>query len=165
MNILHISEIVDLGIEKEKMRRDFYARAAKKFNDNKELKTLFNELTGWEEIHIKKFTDIRNALGKDEAAQAYPGELNAYMQTVVNEKLYSNISVKEFDTNITTAFDAIYYGIEFEKEAILFFNELLRYTTEGQKEVIQKLIDEEKQHIVFLALLQQKLIGQKKDKL
>ncbi len=57
MNIFSISEIVDLGIEKEKKRKDFYGLCAEKFND-KNIKELFIKLRKWEEKNIRKFTEI-----------------------------------------------------------------------------------------------------------
>ncbi|MBP7216250.1 MAG: ferritin family protein [Candidatus Omnitrophica bacterium] len=155
MNILHIAEIVDSGIEKEKKRRDFYALAAQKFN-HQELKALFLQLAQWEETHITKFSAIRASLQDDTAAESYPGELTEYMQSLVSDKLYQDVTPASFAQKVASVKDALIYGISFEKDAILFFSELLNYTADPQKKVIQQLIDEEKQHIVFLALLLEK---------
>ncbi|MBU1124959.1 MAG: hypothetical protein KKC84_02955 [Candidatus Omnitrophica bacterium] len=162
MNIFHIAEIVDLGIEKEKKRRDFYALAAQRFQDNTQLKELFVRLTDWEDQHIKKFTEIRQSLNETEAAESYPGELSGYMQLLVDEQLYQEVSSEKFSANIKTVQDAIDYGIRFEKEAILFFIEVLSYAQEKEKETIKKLIAEEKEHIVYLALLRQKIVQEGK---
>lgn len=156
MNIFHISEIVDLGIEKEKKRRDFYAQAASVFAEPA-LKELFTQLKDWEEMHIKKFTDIRNSLDRDEAAESYPDELRLYMQSLVDERLYQKVSVNEFSKNVKTTVDAIEVGISFEKDAVLFFSELLNYTADAHKQVIRQLIEEEKKHIVYLAELRKKV--------
>jgi rubrerythrin len=126
INIFKISEIVDMGIEKEIKRRDFYALAAKRFPDG-ELKALFEKLRDWEETHVKKFSAIRGGLIDDEVAQDYPGELNEYMHVVINEQLYQIATITEFEKKIKGIEDAVRYGIEFEKDAILFFNELLMY--------------------------------------
>ena len=83
--------------------------------------------------------------------------MGAYMQALVDDKLYSRILPANFSKNVKTPMDAISYGIGFEKDAILFFNELVKYTADSRKEIVGKLIDEEKKHIVYLALLRQKL--------
>lgn len=152
MNIFNISEIVDLGIEKEIKRRDFYALAAARFSE-KDLAALFLKLRDWEETHIQKFSAIRDSLVSDEVVQEYPGELNEYMRVVVNEKLYQVATLAQFQTQIKSLQDAIRFGIEFEKDAILFFNELLAYIGSAHKEVVLKLIEEEKKHIVYLVKL------------
>lgn len=157
MNIFHISEVVDLGIEKEKKRRDFYAMVAERF-ENHEIKKLFTQLRDWEEMHIKKFTEIRNSLPQESGVvESYQGEINSYMQVVVDEKLYSKISPAEFSKMVKSELDAINYGLQFEKDAILLFVGLTPYVDDVYKEVIQKLIEEERQHIIYLFGLKKKL--------
>jgi len=156
MNIFSISEIVDLGIEKEKKRRDFYGLCAEKFND-KNIKELFIKLRDWEETHIRKFTEIRASVKELRETENYEGELNFYMQALLDDKLYSDVCPGKFGANVKAPLDAILYGIGFEKDAIIFFNEIMNYTVDARKEVIKKLIEEEKQHIVYLSLLREKL--------
>jgi len=156
MNIFNISEIADLGIEKEKKRRDFYGLCAEKFND-RNMKKLFTKLRGWEETHIKKFTEMRASIKELRETENYEGELNSYMQALLDDKLYNDVSPDKFSSNVKTPLDAISYGIAFEKDSIIFFNEIINYTVDTRKEVIKKLIEEEKQHIVYLALLKEKV--------
>jgi len=158
MNVFSISEIVDLGIEKEKKRRDFYAMVSQHFDD-KDMKELFVKLKNWEEEHIKKFSEMRDAIKEPKETDSYKGEMDAYMQALVEDKLYSQVSPGNFKNNVKTQMDAISYGIGFEKDAILFFNEMVKYTADSRKEIVEKLIGEEKKHIVYLALLRQKLSG------
>jgi rubrerythrin len=54
-NVFNAAEIIDMGIEKEKKRRDFYALVAESFSDE-EIKGLFTKLRDWEETHIEKFS-------------------------------------------------------------------------------------------------------------
>lgn len=156
MNIFSLSEIVDLGIEKEKKRRDFYGLCAEKFND-KNIKELFIKLRDWEETHIRKFTEIRASVKELRETENYEGELNFYMQALLDDKLYNDVSPGKFSANVKAPLDAILYGIGFEKDAIIFFNEIMNYTVDARKEIIKKLIEEEKQHIVYLALLRERL--------
>jgi rubrerythrin len=156
MDIFNAAEVVDMGIEKEKKRRDFYGLVADTFLDP-EMKNLFNKLKNWEETHIKKFSEIRANLKQQEPAESYPGELEAYMEALLDDKLYKEVTPSEFSKNVTSKLNAIMYGISFEKDAILFFNELLPYISVSNKAVVQELINEEKQHIVYLAGLKKKL--------
>lgn len=158
MNIFNMSEIVDLGIEKEKKRRDFYGLVAEKFSD-KNMKELFAKLRDWEDAHIKKFTEIRASIKDIRETENYEGELNSYMQALLDDKLYHDVSPAKFSANVKTPMDAILYGIGFEKDAIIFFNEIMGYTVDARKDVIKKLIEEEKQHIVYLVRLKEKMSG------
>lgn len=158
MSIFHISEVVDMGIEKEKKRRDFYDLVAKSFQEEAS-KKLFLRLRDWEVTHIKKFTEIKESLGEEESAESYPGELSAYMRSLVDDKLYNQVTPQEFSQNVKSVLDAIQYGLGFEKDAILFFSELKGYTSDTHREVIQQLIDEEKQHIIYLVNLKKEMLG------
>ena len=148
-------EIIDMGIEKEKKRRDFYGMVAKSFRA-KDMKKLFTDLRDWEETHIMKFTDIRNSIEEPEIIESYQGEFQAYVRAAVDDMLYRQVSAKWFSKNIKTELAAIQYGIGFEKDAILFFNELLQYMTQHHREKVQELIDEEKKHLVYLTELKRK---------
>jgi rubrerythrin len=148
-NIFNVAEVVDMGIEKEKKRRDFYALTAEQFEDEK-IKDLFTKLRDWEEEHISRFTEIRSALKQKEISETYSGELESYMNVLIDDKLYKAITPEAFSKEIASPKEAIERGMEFEKDAILFFSELLNHVKDGNKETIQKLIDEEKQHLLYL---------------
>jgi rubrerythrin len=154
-NVFNVAEVIDMGIEKEKKRRDFYGLAASKFKE-KDMKDLFTRLRDWEAEHIKKFTDIRNSVEDSEVIETYQGEFEAYIKALVDDMLYNQVSPGQFEKNVKVPLDAIKYGIEFEKDAILFFRELLSYMTESHTEKVEELIGEEKKHIIFLTELKRK---------
>lgn len=154
-NIFNAAEIADMGIEKEKKRRDFYGLVAKNFKDT-EMNSLFSRLRDWEDEHIKKFTAIRNEIKDAEITESYQGEFEAYIRAMVDDKLYSEVSPEAFSKNIKKPIDAIRYGIGFEKDAILFFNELMQFMAAHNKDKIEKLVNEEKQHIIYLTDLKNK---------
>jgi len=158
-NVFNAAEVIDMGIEKERKRRDFYGYAAEKFTE-KDLKELFSRLRDWEEAHIQKFSEIKSTLEKSEVTESYPGELTAYMNAIVSDILYNQVTAKWFTENIRGPIIALTYGIGFEKDAILFFNELLKYMNPYHTEKIQELIAEEKKHLLYLNELREKY-GQK----
>jgi len=148
-NLFSVKEVVDMGIEKEKKRRDFYAMVAENFQEQ-DLKDLFTKLRDWEAEHVKKFTEIRSELMEEETNERYPGELSDYIKALVDDKLYKEMTPEDFSKEISSPVSAIQRGMEFEKDAVLFFSELLQYIKEGKKDVIKTLIDEEKQHLLYL---------------
>lgn len=154
-NIFNAAEIIDMGIEKEKKRRDFYGLVASKFKE-KDMKELFTSLKKWEEEHIKKFTDIRNSVEESEVTESYQGEFAAYMRSLVDEAFYKQVSAKLFAKNVKNPLSAIRYGMGFEKDAIIFFGELLKYIPQHNKEKIELLIEEERKHLIYLANLRKR---------
>ena len=148
-NLFNVAEVVDMGIEKEKRRRDFYGLVAEKFQE-KDIRGIFSKLRDWEEEHIKKFTEIRSNLLVEETKERYPGELIGYIKALVDDKLYKELTPEDFSVEISAPISAIEIGMEFEKDAVLFFNELLQYVGEGKRDAIKTLIEEEKQHLLYL---------------
>ncbi len=157
MKIFSAVEIIDMGIEKEKKRRDFYGAVAERFSE-KEMKDLFTRLRDWEEDHIKKFGEVRGKVGEKDPVESYPGELAGYIDTLVDDRLYAEVSPGSFADKVKSPMDAVRYGIAFEKDAVLFFRELLNYLkSDRNKDMVEELIAEEKQHMVYLAGLMRKL--------
>jgi rubrerythrin len=156
VNVFRIADVVDLGIEKEKARRDFYDQVAQNFDDA-EMKDLFAKLRDWEENHIQKFQSIRDSLGEMKPTESYPGELDAYMKALVNDQLYTEVNPENFSHHVKEPLEAVNYGIEFEKDAILFFMELNRFVQSNDKEVIAKLVEEERGHVIHLIKMKRRL--------
>ena len=157
MAVLQPSDIVDIGIEKEIKRRDFYALAAEHFSDNADLAKLFSQLRDWEEGHIKKFQRIREEVKGGNYAESYPGEIHEYMAAVVNSDLYEDLNAESFALTIKTPEAALDAGIGFEKDAILFFGGLANFVDPKAREVIQELILEEQQHMLQLFEMKKRL--------
>ncbi|HER44149.1 MAG TPA: hypothetical protein ENO08_06790 [Candidatus Eisenbacteria bacterium] len=157
MAILQPSDIVEIGIEKEIKRRDFYALAAERFSDSAELAELFGKLRDWEEGHIKKFRKIRDEVKGGHYAESYPGEIHEYMAAVVDSDLYENLDAESFAREIKTPKDALDAGIGFEKDAILFFGGLAPFVDPKSKKVVEELIGEEQQHMIQLFEMKKKL--------
>ncbi len=154
-NMLKVIDVVNLGIEKEITRRDFYGQVAKAF-DEEELSALFHRLRDWEDGHIQKFKGIRKSVENRKLVESYPGEMTRYMETLVDESLYTGISGKSFAKTITHPLEAIDRGIQFEKDAILFFMELLPYIQESDKSAIMEMVFEERRHMLYLIGLKRK---------
>jgi len=157
MAILQPSDIVEIGIEKEKKRRDFYALAADHFSDDPDLAELFGKLRDWEEGHIRKFEKIRDTVAGGSYAESYPGEIEEYMQAVVDDDLYKDLSPESFAASVKTPAEALDRGIGFEKDAILFFGGLASFLDKKSKEVVDQLISEEQMHMVQLFEMKKKL--------
>ena len=159
VNILQPAEIVEIGIEKEKKRRDFYALAAERFKGEKELGELFSRLRDWEVEHIRKFEEIRDGVKKAQYTESYPGETEGYMDALVDSDLYAKITPEKFAEIVKTPIDALDRGIGFEKDAILFFGQLARFIDPASGELVDRLIREEQQHMIYLFNMKKEMSG------
>ena len=155
-NLFNVGDIVDIGIEKEKARQQFYSQVSDAF-DNPELKDLFSKLSMWESVHVKKFEEVRASLKGAIPTESYPGELTSYIQALVDDKLYKSVEPVSFAKTIQSPLDAIEMGIGFEKDAILLFLELSQYVRAKNNDVLQQLLAEERQHIVALVKMKKQV--------
>ena len=150
-------EIAEAAVEKEMKRRDFYANVTK-LSTNPEMTRLFAFLTAEEDRHVATFVKIRDGVPVTEVRpEEYGADMEAYMDSVVEDRLYSKIGSEDFVQKAIDAKDVFRLAIALEKDAILFFWEFLPYVNDKDKKVVKTLIDEEKGHIRLLWKLKQEL--------
>ena len=150
-------EIAQAAVEKEMKRRDFYANVTK-LSTNPEMTKLFEFLTAEEDRHVATFAKLRDGVPVEEVRpEEYNADMEAYMDSIVEDRLYSKIGSEDFVQQAIDAEDVFRLAIALEKDAILFFWEFLPYVNDKDKKVVKTLMDEEKGHIRMLWKLKQKL--------
>jgi rubrerythrin len=149
-------EIVEAAVEKERKRRGFYATVAD-LSANSEMKALFQFLKEEEDRHVAAFTKIRDRLPRQDFPDEYNEDMQAYMDSVIDDRLYSNIDSKTFVQEAINAKNVFRLAIGFEKDAILYFREFLPYLSTHDQDVISELIEQEKGHIRMLADMEKQL--------
>jgi rubrerythrin len=149
-------EIAEAAVEKEKKRRGFYATVSE-LSTNEGMKELFQFLTEEEDKHVAAFAQIRDNLPEDAHSEEYTADMQAYMDSVVDDRLYSTMDSKEFVRQAITTRNVFRLAIGFEKDAILYFREFLPYLTEAERKVVSELIEQEKGHIRKLAEMEKRL--------
>ena len=150
-------EIAEAAVEKEMKRRDFYANVTR-LSTNPEMTKLFEFLTAEEDRHVATFAKLRDGVSVEEVrSEEYDADMEAYMDSVVEDRLYSKIGSEDFVQKAIDANDVFRLAIALEKDAILFFWEFLPYVNDTDKKVVKTLMDEEKGHIRMLWKLKQEL--------
>ncbi len=149
-------EIAEAAVEKEKQRKEFYA-AVCELSTNKDMKDLFQFLTEEEDKHVAAFERLRDNLPVEIHSEEYNEDMEAYMDSVIDDRLYSHIDSKEFVQKALNAKEVFRLAIGFEKDAILYFREFLPFLSESDRKVVEELIEQEKSHIRKLADLQQRI--------
>ena len=154
--IFSAREIAEAAVEKERKRRGFYANVTE-LSTNDEMKKLFEFLTEEEDRHVAAFEKIRDSLPKDARPEEYNEDMQAYMDSVVDDRLYSDVDSKEFVQKAIETNDVFRLAIGLEKDAILYFREFLPFVSEADRNVVQDLIDQEKGHIRMLFEMKKRL--------
>lgn len=156
-NIFSASEVIEIGIQIEKNGRDFYNAVAKVSKSAQAVK-IFEYLAGEEEKHIERFKYILGEVKKYEPAEAYPGEYFAYLKALSDGHIFTKEKTgSKIAKTVKTDLHAVEMGIGFEKDSILFYHGIKRVVLEEEEKAIDKLIDEEQNHLVKLTELKAQL--------
>lgn len=156
-NIFSGSEIVELGIRIEKNGRNFYDILSGNAK-NAEAKKVFKYLTGEEEKHIVIFQKILDKTEKYEPDAVYADEYLNYMNVLASEYIFTQKDKgEEIAKKITSDKEAVDTGIKFEKDSIVFYEGMLKYVPEFDRQVVGELILQEQNHLKQLLDLKNKL--------
>ncbi len=142
-----ISEVLEQAVQTEKLGNAMYIELAKKFEKDDKLRRLFETLAVKEQEHEKTFSALKGKVS-DSGSENWE-EVSKYLRAIVESEFFlgQNKSLPSID-HLENIEDAVRYAIGFEKETLLYYHSLKDIVRE--KEVIDKLIDEEKSHIVWL---------------
>ena len=87
----------------------------------------------------------------------YREDMDAYMDSVTDDRLYSRMNSKEFVRQAIDADEVFRLAIGFEKYAFLYFMEFLPYLTAGDQKIVADMIAQEKDHIRKLVQVKKQL--------
>ncbi|MFZ5642622.1 MAG: ferritin-like domain-containing protein [Bacillota bacterium] len=143
-------EIIELATEIEKAGKAFYEAASRKVEDP-EVSALFKALGNEEEKHIGDFRALEKYLdGGFDPEESYPGEYRDYLKAIIDNHVFNINNVESLVKNVVVAREALAVALRFEKDSILIFQEFLKVVDESGRDIVQKLIDQEKEHIGML---------------
>ena len=156
-NIFAGSEIVEAGIQIEKNGKDFYNSLVGQ-TKNQRAKEIFKYLEGEEEKHIATFQKILDSVRKYEPPETYPGEYFAYMKAFADEYVFTRKDRgREIAKNAKSDKDAVDLGIGFEKDSIIFYEDIKKVVPDGHQKPVEALITQEKAHLYKLLELKNNL--------
>ena len=157
-NEFSIQEVIEIVIEIEKNGAAFYGALAKS-EDIDRLRELYIYLSREERQHIIRFQEILASVGGYQVSEAYYAtQYMGYMKALADERVFkSDVSATEAADGAKSPREAVDIAIGFEKESILFLKELSELIAESDTEVIQKLLDEEREHLKRLSAMKSQI--------
>ncbi len=147
--ILTGKEIAQMAVAIEERGAVFYTQAAQNFKEQKISQT-FLKLAEEEKEHARFFRKLFEGL-KEENTPFNPQAVK-YIKSILESTVFPQVGP---DNNhlagIEAPEQALHLGIQAEKDAILFYQELYENTAdENARGVLSKLLEEEKMHLVDL---------------
>ena len=151
------SEAVSMAVEIEKNGVNFYNTLAAE-TDDEQSKELFSFLAAEEVKHKIFFRKMLENLPEVTLSPAEEEEYGNYLGALAKSRIFTpDLDPMELLNETKNNVAAIDLAIEFEKDSILFFYELMEQAIEEDKKVIEELIKEEKSHFSRLIVLKSRL--------
>ena len=160
MNIFFsVQEVVEMAVNTERSGQAFYQTASKLARE-KNLKKLFQYLAEEEGKHLKVFQGLYNSFEQGTEKTPYSWEeAKLYLKALVDSRFFTGpdkaIQMAEEAKSELKAIDS---AITFEKDTLLFFYEMLEVTKYRDRDLVKKIIEEEKKHIRRLSTMKSKLL-------
>jgi rubrerythrin len=156
MNILkEPAQLVETAIRIERAGRDFYIDLSN-HTPSHAASDVFSYLASEEEKHIGIFRQVLDKVANYTPRFSYPGEYGVFLDEVAELAIgfFQNARHTGKVDNFNQAVDL---AMQVELESIVFYQEACQYFTDDQSIILQKIIDEEKTHILELKSLSKKV--------
>ena len=155
MDPVHFSgkEILEMVVRIEENGLDFYNNAAKSVKSDS-VKEAFTFLASEEVKHVEFFSGLKEAIGEEDSYSIfdpYLEEESMYIRALADTNIFVEADRgREMAEKMKSDSEAIDWAIGFEKDSVLFYNELLSMVREKDRPLIHSIITEEKKHIAKL---------------
>ena len=149
------SEIFQFAIRLEENGERFYRYAVGIIEDDN-TKKMFGYLADEEIKHKKIFENLLSRMEEYEPLESYPGEYWAYLRSYADKIIFTNEAFDKEISEIKDTSSALHFGIQRELDSLLYFHEMKRFVPESQRKLIDKIIDEERNHFLQLSKLRKK---------
>jgi len=158
MSILFSSgELMNIAVGIERNGLAFYESLAGASKEAK-VRSIYNNLASMEKKHSTIFTEMLGTMGEYRLPEAYTEEYYLYLKSLVDSAIFTNDKVaREIAQAVANSAEAIQIGIGAEKDSILFYSEMQHLVPERERNLVDKIIGEEKSHLRQLAELKKEL--------
>ncbi len=153
----NFNEVLEMAKDIEQKGREYYERQAEK-TDDKKARELFQRLACDEEDHYNRFSEIQRQFQEktgDKPDYISDKQVSLYLEALVEFTVFPADEASQ--EKIENLEDVINMAIRAEKDSILLYNEMKEYNRGKTQDVIEKLIEEEKEHLVELLKLESEL--------
>jgi len=154
--IFDISEIYQIAVAIEENGIKFYSMWAKK-SKNKKIKELFSTLADMEVEHKKIFNKMLSEIKKYEPKEAYPEEYFLYLKAYADGIIFNFDELKKQQSKLKTTSQVLTYAIQREKDSILYYQEAKNIVPKYQADQLEKIINEERRHLLDLSYIKKTL--------
>jgi rubrerythrin len=150
-------ELIGVAIGIERNGAAFYDSLANLTRDEM-ARGAYKYLADKEREHIEIFQNMLGSVGEYQPPETYTEEYDLYLKALVDSAVFSDDQVaREMAQKAGSDAEAIQIGLRAEKDSILFYSEMRDLVRRSDREVIDKIIEEERSHLRQLSDLKKSL--------
>ncbi|HMA63011.1 MAG TPA: ferritin family protein [bacterium] len=149
-------EIYQFALKIEENGEKFYRKVSARLA-NQDLKDLFEFLADEEVKHKETFQAMLADIQDYKPSESYPGEYFKYLKAYADNLIFSMEKLEDDINKIEEALPAVDYAIKKELDTIAYYREMQTTVPESEVSKIEKIIAEERKHVVKLSELKEKL--------
>jgi len=148
-------EILEIAVKVEETGKKLFGALEVKAKDEK-IKKVWRFLKEQEENHIEVFKDLLTKVEDYIIYDFSGGDYDSYLRAISSEYIFTQKTMeKKLHQEFSSDIEAIDFGIHIEKESIFTYSLLREYVAKEKLPIIDKIIEEEKSHLVRLVSLKE----------
>ena len=139
-------EIIEIAVRIEENGHEFYTIAAEKVSKSNDIKGLFFDLAEKEINHIAIFQKLADKF-EPESFEFSKDEASDYIGHLAESHIFGHKDAgTELAKTVTTPQQGLEIAYKFENDSVAFYQELKKKASGDAKKLIDKIIEEEKEH-------------------
>lgn len=157
MSLFDAREILQFAIRIEENGEAFYRNMSAKLSEPR-IRDLFRYLAGQELAHRDIYRSMLSKFQAYTPPETYTDEYGVYLRAYVDNKIFNAQRLDEYAATIATARTAVDFAIDRELESVMYYQEVQMIVPDEQKNEINKIIREEKNHFMKLSDLRKTIV-------
>ncbi|MBN2600411.1 MAG: ferritin family protein [Candidatus Marinimicrobia bacterium] len=157
MSLFSVKDVFEFAVKIEVNGEYFYRETAKSLPDPK-VKELFTFLANEEVKHKETFEKLAARMGSVTLPEFSNADYRAYLEAYTENLIFSDTDIKSKITGIDDKNVALLFAIDKELDTVHYYQEIKSLVPESEHSLIDKIIAEERNHVVKLAEMKRKLV-------
>ena len=155
-------EILEMAVQIEKNGVAFYQGLAESARDDR-MRELMEYLAEEERKHVVTFQKLSGVLDTEHLKTLYELQyvenVSLYLKALADTKIFADSNeAAQWARETKNLSEVFATAIDLEKDSVLFYLEMWNFVRKEDRDLIDKIIDEEKQHIQTLAKLKEEYV-------
>ena len=150
------TDVFKMAVMMEKIGSQFYKACSQK-NTNDKVQKMFEYLAEEEDKHITEFEELLKFAEKTSQDNPFIEPVNPeFIKAIISGRVFPvNEDISQVDSyNLK---QAIQLSLTLEKDTIMFYHEMLNLTSHHDVDLVKRILDEERDHILKILDLKKAL--------